>query len=119
MLMPYFFRYRASRRCTFLHGKAEQEKQYFPGMSAQVRIRQFRCSHPGDRQPGQRFLSRRCAMQIPQFIPQGAMRCAFMLFPFMILFFFKRLINDLEVIRRIGPARNRSAGFFSLERPDP
>jgi hypothetical protein len=41
-------------------------------MSAQVRIRHFGCFHPGERQPGHRFFSRKNAIQIPQFIPQGA-----------------------------------------------
>lgn len=82
MLIPYFVRYRASRCFRRLHGKVEQEKQYFPLISAQLRIRHFGCSHPGDRQPGQWFFSRRYAIQIPQFMPQGAIRVVFIVLPY-------------------------------------
>jgi len=43
-------------------------------------IEQFLQSLPGDRQPAHVFFSRRNAIQIPQFMPQGEMSLIFILF---------------------------------------
>jgi hypothetical protein len=56
----------------------EQVKQYFPLRFVQERIEQVLWHFlSGDQHPSHLFLSRKNAMQIPQFMPQGAMSFAF------------------------------------------
>ena len=78
--MPYFVRYRLSRRLRRSHGKLAQSVQKLPRLAWQVlilqatRVLHFPRSSP--RQPGQLFRLRRKAQQRLQFMPQGAIRAA-------------------------------------------
>lgn len=79
MLMPYFVRYRLSKRFNLSHGNASHAKQDLALPSskvAQFLILQSRQEggfpSSGPRQPGHLFLCLRKATQMAQFIPQGA-----------------------------------------------
>ena len=78
MLMPYFVRYRLSRRLKRSHGKLAQSVQKFPPLSGHnlilqaKRVLHFLRSSP--RQPGQLFRGCRKARQRLQFMPHGAIR---------------------------------------------
>lgn len=76
-LMPYRVRYRLSRRFNRAQGNSAQAKQNAPSRRSHRRSRQvaqyFGRSWSASLHPWQVRLSRRRALQIPQFIPQGAM----------------------------------------------
>jgi len=79
MLILYFVRYLLSRCFRLLQGNFSHSKQYFASLV--WKIMQFLILHlttetalfmSSSLQPGHLFLSLRYAMQIPQFIPHGA-----------------------------------------------
>ena len=80
MLMEYFVRYLLSSCFNGLHGYSLQEKQNREPsvLSVQFFILQFkrvlRLSCESILQPSHLLFSRRYAMQMPQFIPQGAIK---------------------------------------------
>jgi hypothetical protein len=77
-LMPYFVRYRLSRRRSRSQGNSGQWQQNLPVRLLQMRMWQETMVLDLDcwmsRQPWQEFFCRKKALQTPQFIPQGAMR---------------------------------------------
>ena len=93
MLMPYLVRYRLSKWFSLAQGKLSQLKQYLT--SAFTSFSQFLIRHierdfdlklSSPLQPGHDFLSLPNARQRRQFIPQGAMSVAGIMFGFGDLF---------------------------------
>ena len=89
MLMPYLVLYRLSKWFSLVQGKLSQPKQYLTSAAAifsQFLIRHvarvFGLTLSSPRQPGHAFLSLVYAQQRRQFIPQGAMRVAGIVFVF-------------------------------------
>jgi len=78
MLILYFVRYRLSRCFILLQGNSLQLKQYFEFSLPQFFIAHCKTviflSLSKALHPGHLSFSRRYAIQIPQFIPQGAIR---------------------------------------------